>query len=104
MGRPTPQQAQQRRAVIEAALRNETPIHREPHWELYRSAHGHYMIRYRELRQVLYVAVSTDGEVRDPIGFPPDGGDVQIAISVLRSAGLNWMAQRVISWPQRRRR
>lgn len=104
MGRPSPQQARARTAIIEARLRNGTPLHRSHNWELYRSNDGFYLIRFRETRQTLYVVIRSDGEVLDPIGYPVDGADIQIAISCLRAAGLTTEAQNVISWPLRRRR
>jgi hypothetical protein len=104
MDRPTPQEARRRQAVIDARLRQGTPLHRGPTWELYLSDDGIYLVRYREVQLTLYVAIMPDGEVRDPIGSPVDGGDIQIAISTLQSAGLVGMAQKVIAWPMQRRR
>jgi hypothetical protein len=104
MDRITPQQARQRIAIVEARLRNATPIHRGRQWELYRSNDGFYVIRYREATRTCYVGVAPDGEVRDMAGYPVDGGDIQIATSTLQSAGLGHMAQRVISWPSRQQR
>jgi len=103
LDRPTPQQARQRIAIVEARLRNAEPIHRGHLWEMYRSNDGFYVIRFRELVQTLYVGVTPDGEVRDMAGYPVDGGDIQIAISTFQAAGLDQMAQKVIDWPHRRR-
>ncbi len=104
MDRPSPQQARERRAIIEARLRKGTPLHRSHNWELYRSNDGFYVIRFREIQQTLYVVIRPDGEVLDPTGYPVDGADIQIAISCLQAAGLVAEAQNVISWPMRRRR
>lgn len=98
MGRPTPQQAQQRRAIVEAALRRETPIRRGPNWELYRSNNGYYAIRYRETG-VLYLGISeATGEVKDLSGEALERADISIALRCFSVSGLTAMLTLIQNW------
>lgn len=104
MGKPTPQKARQRKALIEAKLRNWTPIHRMSLWDLYQSPKGYYIVRYRQsAEQTVYVAVTKDGGVHDMLGYPVDNGDVTIAFEALKAANLGELAEKVIGWSRRPR-
>ena len=103
MPRPPLEQVRQRRAALEERLRLVQPIWRSRTAELFRGNDGFFIIRHRLNDQIYYIGITPAGEVRDMLGYDLDGGDIQIAVSSLESAGQTAMRDRVTSWPHRQR-
>lgn len=80
------------------------PIWRRDQRSLYRFTEGYYIIDDTTTNAATrYIGVMQDGTVVDVSGPPVDGGDIEVAIQVLRSARLSDLATLVITWPRRPR-
>ena len=97
---------QQRNAIIEARIRDASPIAWRNSWELYVSRQGIYLIRYHGSAGIYFLAIeSTTGEIKDMTTLAPaDMGDLDIVLTVLRAADLGEVADRAHAWYRSQRR
>ena len=92
-----------RAAEIEARLRHERPIWKDHTRELY-SIDGSLVARITEGGQIIYLDVTSEGQVRDLLDFRVEKVDVRHVVICLNGVGLADLKAKVETWSLRTRK